>query len=218
MKKKKLFVCMLTVLATAICAGMISCNKENTPSAVVEIQQESEVLNVPYGTTITATGSVLTVNGTEVTAEVLKEAGIISKTLDGVKILGRGEVTKSLTVKVAGFTASAKEKIEKGDFIKIFFAGLLVIAANQILVVQGMSYTSPVDAAVVCSTTPIFTLILATLILRERLTSFRLGGVALGFAAVVVFSLWGEPDVAMNVTNPVLGNAFCTSKNRSLLI
>ena len=52
-------------------------------------------------------------NGTEVTAEVLKEAGIISKTLDGVKFLGRGELSKSLTVKVAGFTASAKEKIEK---------------------------------------------------------------------------------------------------------
>ncbi len=52
-------------------------------------------------------------NGQEVTAEVLKEAGIISRTLDGVKILGRGEVTKSLNVKVAGFTASAKEKIEK---------------------------------------------------------------------------------------------------------
>ena len=52
-------------------------------------------------------------NGTEVTAETLKEAGIISKVLDGVKILGRGELTKSLNVKVAGFTASAKEKIEK---------------------------------------------------------------------------------------------------------
>ena len=52
-------------------------------------------------------------NGTEVTAETLKEAGIISKVLDGVKILGRGEITKSLNVKVAGFTASAKEKIEK---------------------------------------------------------------------------------------------------------
>ena len=72
-----------------------------------------------------------------------------------------------------------------------------------------MSYTSPVDAAVVCSTTPIFTLILATIILKERLTSFRMGGVALGFAAVVVFSLWGEADVTMNVTNPVLGNALC---------
>ncbi len=52
-------------------------------------------------------------NGTEVTAETLKEAGIISKTLDGVKILGRGELTKSLNVKVANYTASAKEKIEK---------------------------------------------------------------------------------------------------------
>ena len=52
-------------------------------------------------------------NGTEVTADTLKEAGIISKTLDGVKFLGRGELTKNLTVKVAGYTASAKEKIEK---------------------------------------------------------------------------------------------------------
>ena len=52
-------------------------------------------------------------NGAEVTAETLKEAGIISKTLDGVKILGRGELTKSLNVKVANYTASAKEKIEK---------------------------------------------------------------------------------------------------------
>lgn len=51
--------------------------------------------------------------GAVVTAEALKEAGIISKTLDGVRILGRGEVTKNLTVKVAGYTASAKEKIEK---------------------------------------------------------------------------------------------------------
>jgi len=52
-------------------------------------------------------------DGTEVTAEVLKEAGIISKVLDGVKILGRGELTKKLNVKVSNYTASAKEKIEK---------------------------------------------------------------------------------------------------------
>lgn len=52
-------------------------------------------------------------DGTEVTAELLKEKGIISKTLDGVKILGRGEITKKLNVKVAKYTESAKEKIEK---------------------------------------------------------------------------------------------------------
>ena len=52
-------------------------------------------------------------DGTEVTAELLKEKGIISKTLDGVKILGRGELTKKLNVKVAKYSESAKEKIEK---------------------------------------------------------------------------------------------------------
>ena len=52
-------------------------------------------------------------DGAEVTAEVLKENGIISKTLDGVKLLGRGEVNKKFTVKVAKISASAKEKIEK---------------------------------------------------------------------------------------------------------
>lgn len=52
-------------------------------------------------------------NGTEVTPELLKETGVISKICDGVKILGRGELTKQLTVKAAKFTASASEKIEK---------------------------------------------------------------------------------------------------------
>ena len=52
-------------------------------------------------------------DGTEVTAELLKESGVISKVKDGVKVLGRGELTKKLTVKMAKFSESAKEKIEK---------------------------------------------------------------------------------------------------------
>ncbi len=139
----------------------------------------------------------------------LLNLGVISPlALSGVRIMGGALLFWLVSAFVPG-NVIEKEKIEKGDFLKIFFAGLLVIAANQILVVQGMSYTSPVDAAVVCSTTPIFTLILATIILRERLTAFRVGGVALGFAAVIVFSLWGEPNAAINVTNPVLGNSLC---------
>lgn len=51
-------------------------------------------------------------NGTVVTADLLKEAKIIKKTLDGVKVLGSGELTKKLTVEAAKFTESAKEKIE----------------------------------------------------------------------------------------------------------
>lgn len=52
-------------------------------------------------------------DGTVVTAELLKESGVVSKVLDGIKILGRGELTRKLEVKVAKFSASAAEKIEK---------------------------------------------------------------------------------------------------------
>jgi large subunit ribosomal protein L15 len=52
-------------------------------------------------------------DGDEVTAETLLAKGIISKALDGVKILGRGELTKKVNVKVAKYSESAKEKIEK---------------------------------------------------------------------------------------------------------
>jgi len=51
-------------------------------------------------------------DGAVVDAKALLEARIIRKELDGVKILGTGELTKKLTVKAAKFTASAKEKIE----------------------------------------------------------------------------------------------------------
>ena len=51
--------------------------------------------------------------GAVVDAQALLEKGIINKALDGVKVLGNGEVTKAVIVKVAAYTASAKEKIEK---------------------------------------------------------------------------------------------------------
>lgn len=50
--------------------------------------------------------------GDEVTLENLLEKRIIRKVNDGVKILGNGELTKKLTVKVNAFSESAKEKIE----------------------------------------------------------------------------------------------------------
>ena len=51
--------------------------------------------------------------GSVIDAQDLLDAGIIKKVLDGVKVLGNGEVTKAVTVKAAAYTASAKEKIEK---------------------------------------------------------------------------------------------------------
>ena len=50
--------------------------------------------------------------GSEIDAVALVEYGILKNVLDGVKILGNGEITKKLTVRAQAFTKSAKEKIE----------------------------------------------------------------------------------------------------------
>lgn len=49
--------------------------------------------------------------GTEITEELLREAGLVKKAADGVKVLGNGALDKALTVRAAKFTKSAAEKI-----------------------------------------------------------------------------------------------------------
>ena len=69
----------------------------------------------------TATKKIIAINVSElerfeadsvVTIDTLIESGLVKNTFDGVKILGNGELTKKLTVKVNAFSESAKSKIE----------------------------------------------------------------------------------------------------------
>lgn len=58
--------------------------------------------------------------GTEVTPELLQVAGVIKKTLSGIKILGNGELEKKVSVKVHKISASAKKAIEaKGGSVEL---------------------------------------------------------------------------------------------------
>lgn len=51
-------------------------------------------------------------NGAVVDATALKNAGIVKNAKDGIKVLGKGELSKQLTVKAAKFSAAAAQKIE----------------------------------------------------------------------------------------------------------
>ena len=51
-------------------------------------------------------------DGAVVDADALLAAGVVSKVLDGIKVLGEGDLSKKITVKAAVFSATAKEKIE----------------------------------------------------------------------------------------------------------
>lgn len=51
-------------------------------------------------------------DGSVVNVETLLQNGVLNKALDGLKVLGNGELSKKLTVEAAVFSATAKEKIE----------------------------------------------------------------------------------------------------------
>lgn len=52
-------------------------------------------------------------DGAEIDTEAILAAGLVKKPLDGIKVLGDGELTKKLTVKVKAYSKTAKDKIEK---------------------------------------------------------------------------------------------------------
>ena len=62
-------------------------------------------------------------DGETVNRETLKAKGMIGKVVEGIKVLGNGDVTKKLTIEVDKISASAKAKIEKaGGSVKILSA------------------------------------------------------------------------------------------------
>ena len=50
--------------------------------------------------------------GFEVSAESLKEKGLLKRTRHGLRVLGRGEIKNALNMKVAGISESARKKVE----------------------------------------------------------------------------------------------------------
>ena len=104
-----------------------------------------------------------------------------------------------------------KEKIDRKDTVPLIIAALLITFANQLCVIFGMSMTSPVDATVMCSTTPFFTLILVWLLWGEKHHWMKILGVVLGFAGMMVFILGENTDPGKNMSNPLLGDLLCIS-------
>ena len=82
------------------------------------------------------------------------------------------------------------EKVDRKDYLKMFFAGLFAIVLNQGVYITGVSMTSPVDASIITTSLPIVTMIFAAIWLKEPITVMKAGGVLLGLggALLLVFA------------------------------
>ncbi|MDR0510578.1 MAG: DMT family transporter [Rikenellaceae bacterium] len=84
-----------------------------------------------------------------------------------------------------------KEKVSRKDLVRLFFASLFGIMINQHLFIHGLALTSPIDASIISTISPIITMLLAAVFLREPITLRKAGGVALGVTGAVLLILHG---------------------------
>ena len=101
-----------------------------------------------------------------------------------------------------------KEKITAKDAILFFPAALMGIVLNQGSFIIGLSYTSPVNASIITTTTPIFTMILAAVFLREPITWLKVLGVAMGAGGAVMLITDG---VSLGAGSSIKGDLLCLS-------
>jgi len=98
-----------------------------------------------------------------------------------------------------------KEKIAKEDYLKIGLSAIFGVALNMLTFFKGLSLTTPINGAVIMTTTPIIVLIFSFLILRERITLRKTTGIVLGMIGTIVLLTYG-PRAVINAPNIQLGN------------
>lgn len=104
-------------------------------------------------------------------------------------------------------SATGDVSVERKDLFTLFLASLIMISANQGLFIIGIGYTTPIDTSVMCTLTPVFTLVLAAIFIGQPLTPLKIFGVLLGLggALVIAFSDY-QKEIA---SNPLLGDTLC---------
>lgn len=85
------------------------------------------------------------------------------------------------------------EKVERKDLLKLAACGMFGFALNQALFYEGLNLTTPVDASLIHVLNPVAVMLLSSLLLSERITLRRAGGIALGASGAIILVLSGGP-------------------------
>ena len=104
-----------------------------------------------------------------------------------------------------GFKSFIKEKVERKDMFRLLLCGLLGAAANQLLFFHGINLTSPIDASIIMTTTPVIVLVFSVFLLKEKITARKLLGIGIGSIGAITLILYGNSSGG---TSSFLGNLF----------
>jgi len=102
-----------------------------------------------------------------------------------------------------------RQRVSRADLIRLLGAGLLGIFTPQLTFLYAIAHTTPVDLSVLSTTTPIFTMFVAAIFLREPITWMKSLGVALSFGGILWLILQSvQPSSGPASTEPV-GILYC---------
>ena len=100
------------------------------------------------------------------------------------------------------------DKIERKDFLFVFFAALFGIFINQFSFVQGLSMASSINASIIVTFTPIMTMLVSFLFLKEPITWKKVIGVLMGATGAIILVLTSHSNIS-NTEGSIWGDIFC---------
>ncbi|MCF0243841.1 MAG: EamA family transporter [Bacteroidaceae bacterium] len=98
-----------------------------------------------------------------------------------------------------------KEPVDRKDLPKIFMASLLGYFGTQITFLIGINYSTPLDCSIIASLGPVFTMLVAAVVLKEPITLKKAGGVLMSLAGIILLIMSSATVVSdpSRVTTPL---------------
>ena len=99
------------------------------------------------------------------------------------------------------------EKIAKKDLLRMLVCAFFGMFLNMNLFFKGLELSTPINSSVVITLSPVILLILSAVILKEKMTSLKIGGIAIGLLGALMLILFGA-KTQPNAPNIPLGNLY----------
>lgn len=98
-----------------------------------------------------------------------------------------------------------KERIERNDYNRMLLCAMLGMGVNMLVFFKGLSLSTPINSAVLVTTTPIIVLVLSALILKEKISGRKILGIGVGLLGALGLILLGG-ELRQDAPNIPLGN------------
>lgn len=98
-----------------------------------------------------------------------------------------------------------KEKVATGDWTRLIACAIFGMVINMLMFFKGLSLSTPINSSVIITVSPILVLLLAAVLIKEKITLLKTAGIVIGLAGALALVLFSNPET-VNAPNIPVGN------------